>query len=308
MTHHETNGEGQGRTDHARCGDQARCPRRGPSRPARAAPIGRARRLDPGARRLAGHPAGPVHRRDAGRRSLHRRRPTLLDGAGRRAEHALARRRRAQTAPRAIRGGVPQARGHGTVRRSRRARGPRPGRRPRTRSYRRDPPRPRGSPRGQGGCGGARPARRRAGDCPRLVRRDRRRGRPSLGRWRDRPQGPGGRGHPRGACVEHDPAWPWGARRGDRDADAGRGRLERGGHDVRRDRDRRRHDDEPVLAPAVGSRPVGSPPRGPHCSGRTPSRNRSASSPRQHGSIAMRRSTSTSAGRRSDAATSSSSR
>ena len=63
-----------------------------------------------GARWLAGDAPRPVHRGDARRRPLHRRRPALLDLAGRRAEHALARRRRAPPPSRPVRQGVPRSR------------------------------------------------------------------------------------------------------------------------------------------------------------------------------------------------------
>ena len=48
---------------------------------------------------------------DARRRDVHGRRPALLDRAGRRAEHAHARRRRARAPPRPVRAAVPARRG-----------------------------------------------------------------------------------------------------------------------------------------------------------------------------------------------------
>ena len=131
----------------------------------------------------------------------------VLDGAGRRAEHAVARRpeHRRHRDPFATAFHKPEERRFTAASQdAARSWSPRshPGRR-------RDPPRPGGSAGGRGRCGGARPARRRAGDGPRLVRRDRRRGRPSLGRWRDRPRARGRRAHARGACVEHDRARQW---------------------------------------------------------------------------------------------------
>ena len=144
-----------------------------------------ARLVGPGPRRLARDAARPVHRGHARRGPLHRRRPTLLDRSGRRSEHALARRRCAQTPPRPVREGVPRPGRAGTVRRAGRRRGPAPRGRPRPARVGGDPARP-GRP-----AGGRRRRRRaRARRCratrgARLVCRDRR-GRRSGLDWRPR--------------------------------------------------------------------------------------------------------------------------
>ena len=180
--------------------------RRATLRPARATPRRRAGRLAAGPRRLARDAAGPVHRGHARRGPLHRRRSALLDGAGRRAEHAVARWPGTPPTPRPVRGGVPQARSgravHGTGRGSR----PIAGRVARTPWRRRDPPRSGGSAGGRGRRCRARADRHRACGGPGLVRRDRCRRRSRLGRRRDRPPG-GGRGPDAGAaCLGHDRA------------------------------------------------------------------------------------------------------
>ena len=108
----------------------------------------------------------------------------------------------------------------------------------------------------------------------------------------------GGRADAGATRLEHDRRAARRARRGHRDAQSGRGRLERRGHDVRRHRDRRGHDHEPVLAPADRTRTSWPPsaPIGP--SARTRSRNRFASSRRPRGSIGTPRRTSSWPGRR----------
>ena len=82
-----------------------------PAPGARAAARARAGVVGAGARRLARHPPRPRDAGDARPGDLHRRRPALLDRPGRRAEHAHARRRRAQAPPRAVRRAVPARRG-----------------------------------------------------------------------------------------------------------------------------------------------------------------------------------------------------
>ena len=64
-----------------------------------------------GARRLARHAPRARARGDARRRRLHGRRPALHDRAGGGGEHALARRRRARAAPRAVRRAAAARRG-----------------------------------------------------------------------------------------------------------------------------------------------------------------------------------------------------
>ena len=101
----------------ARCRVDAQDARYGPVRCARAPPGARARVLGPGPRRLAGDASGPVHRGDARRVRFTVDDPALLDVTGRRAEHAVARRRRAQASSRPVRAGVPEARSEEPLRR-----------------------------------------------------------------------------------------------------------------------------------------------------------------------------------------------
>ncbi len=141
----------------------------------RAARVG-AGLVAPGARRVARHQAGSGARGDARRRDVHRRRSALLDRSGDRAEHALARRRRAREAPRAVRTPVSARRRARAVHRARRAGGRSSPRRDRGRRPRRPAPRPRRPAVGEHHGARARARGHRAHDGTRLVRRDRRGG------------------------------------------------------------------------------------------------------------------------------------
>ena len=204
--------------------------------------------MGPGARRLAGHAPRPVHRRDARCRALHRRRSALLDRSGRRPEHAVARRRRAPSPPRSVRPCLPRAGGAKSLRRAGRS--------------------PGAAARGHRDTRGRAEIRRDlAGPlavsvvAEALALADTEPRRCWAGTTRSSPRSIGsrpaarsvGRAEPPRTLDRHVAATIQRglrrARRRDRDARAGRDRLERGGHDVRWDRDQRGHDDQPVLAP-----------------------------------------------------------
>ena len=187
---------------------------------------------------------------------VHRRRPALLDRAGRRPEHAHARRRRAPAPPRAVRAAVSPAARQGALHRRGRRRGRPPDRRHRARGRGRAAARLR-RPAGRGDRDPlARAARGRHRRRPGLVRRDRR------GRHRGHGRRRGARGRPRGvrgAAGRHRA----GARPRARLVAAGRrrrrpralgGHLQRRGHALRRHRDDRGHDRQRDRAPALPSR------------------------------------------------------
>ncbi len=100
-----------------RLGDARGARGRGSARAPRPAARSRARLVAPRARRLARDEAGSRAPRDARRRDVHGRRPAVLDGAGRRAEHALARRRRARAPSFALRPALPARAGARAVHR-----------------------------------------------------------------------------------------------------------------------------------------------------------------------------------------------
>ena len=260
--------------------------------------------MGPGPRRLAGHAPGPVHRGDARRRPLHGRRSPVLHGTGRRSEHAVARRRRAPAPPRSVRLGAAQAGGGRPLHRRRRARGTPAGRRPGAERPGRDPARPRRAARGERGGRCARARGYGTRRAPGVVRRDRGRGRPRLGRRRDRAGCAGGDGCPRPPRRRDDRARCRRAARRDGHAGPGRGGVQRGGHDVRWDRDQRGHDDQPVLAPADQPRSMGGGRARIARWPRTPSRSRCASSRPRGVSTATRPSMASWAARRSGRATS----
>ena len=148
----------------------------------------------------------------------------------------------------------------------------------------------------------ARPRARRHGARrrPGLVRRDRGRRRSGLDRWRGRPGGPRGGARSLGATSRATIERGGGMLAAATDTlGAGRGRVERRGDDVRRHRDQRGHDDLAVLAPAEPIPDQLGAVRADRTLARTPSRNRCAWSRPPRGSIGTRRTTWSSAARRS---------
>ena len=131
--------------------------------------------VDPGARLLAGDRSCARAASDPRCRELHRRRPALLDRAGRRTEHAQPRRRRARAPPGTVCAAVAAAGRSGPVRRGGRQRGAAAGGRARTRRQGRTAPPACRPARRVRDDASARAGARGGGSGAGVVRRDRQR-------------------------------------------------------------------------------------------------------------------------------------